>query len=214
MTLAGSAFNFFRSFRPGATIELQSGWEAPLETFGESLTSIGGAINAWPDLCKALKLPMQRLCLGDLHDEEFGGTAWLLEALLIKNLSIGMLANGFLVGPAADQPLDQLSTTPVLANVPIALNWNDTGFVVWVECADAYLFRGSHVRLSVERAAWRIQKIRRFDKSTYPEVWFFRDWPAIPRREGLGGISNWNYDGIAKHPFEAKIRRVIEPLTD
>jgi hypothetical protein len=210
--LAGTALSFFRLFRPGATIELQSGWEVPLETFGESLTSIGEAVNAWPDLCRALKLPMRRLCLGDLHDEEFGRTAWLLEALLIKSLSIGTLANGFLIGPAADQPVDQLSTTPVLANVPIALNWKDTGLVLWVECeADAYLFKDLICGFQLkEQTSWRIQKTRRFDKSIYPEIWFFRDWPVIPLREGLSGISTWNYDGIAKHPFEAKIRQVAE----
>ena len=211
-SLAGTVFNFFRLFRPGATIELQLGWEAPLGTFGESLTSLGEAVNAWPDLCKALKLPMQGLCLGDLHDEEFSRTAWFLEALLIKNLSIGMLANGFLVGPAADESSDQLSTTPVLVNVPIALNWKDVGIVVWLECeADAYLFEGLICGVQLkEQISWQIQKTRRFQKSIYPEVWFVRDWPAVPVREGLSAVMSWNYDGIAKHPFEAKVRRVME----
>jgi hypothetical protein len=170
-------------------------------------------VNAWPDLCKALKLPMQRLCLGDLHDEEFSRTAWLLEALLIRNLSIGMLANGFLVGPAADESSDQLSTTPVLANVPISLNWKDVGIVVWLECeADVYLFEDLICGFQLkEQTSWQIQKTRRFEKSIYPEVWFIRDWPALPLREGLSGIISWNYDGTAKHPFEAKVRRVAEP---
>lgn len=209
-SLIGTAFNFFRLFRPGATIELQHGWEAPLETFGEGLTSLGDAVNAWPDICKALKLSTRHLCLGDLHDEEFSRTAWLIEALLIKNQSIGALANGFLIGPAADQPLDQLSTIAVLANVPIALNWKDTGIVVWLECeAEAYVFEnlicGFHLK---EQTSWRIQKTLRFDKSIYPEVWFSRDWPALPIREGLIGISNWTHDGTAKRPFEAKIQRI------
>jgi hypothetical protein len=211
-SLAGTAFNFFRLFRPGATIELQRGWEAPLETFGESLTSLGDAVNAWPDLSKALKLPTAHLCLGDLRDEEFSRTAWLLEALLIRNQSIGMLANGFLIGPAADQPLDQLSTNAVLTNIPIALNWKDKGIVVWLECeAEAYLFDDLICGFQLkEQISWRIQKTRRFEKSIYPEVWFFRDWPALPVREGLSGISNWTHDGIAKRPFEVKIRR-LEP---
>ena len=195
---------------PGATIELQRGWEAPLETFGESLTSLGDAVNAWPDLCKALKLPTGHLCLGDLHDEEFSRTAWLIEALLIRNQPIGALANGFLIGPAADQPLDQLSTTAVLANLPIAMNRKDTGIVVWLECeAEAYVFEDLICGFQLkEQTSWRIQKARRFDKSIYPEAWFFQDWPALPIREGLSGISNWTHDGIAKHPFEAKIRRL------
>jgi hypothetical protein len=211
-SLAGTAFNFFRLFRPGATIELQLGWEAPLETFGESLTSIGEAVNAWPNVCKALKLRLQNLCLGDLHDEEFSRTAWFLEALLIKNLSIGMLANGFLVGPAADESFDQLSTAPVLVNVPITLNWKDAGIVVWLECeADAYLFEGLICGFQLKvQISWQIQKTHRFEKSIYPEVWFFRDWPAIPVRKGLSGVMSWNYDGIAKHPFEAKVRRIKE----
>jgi hypothetical protein len=102
--------------------------------------------------------------------------------LLIKDLSIGILANGFLVGPAADQPVDQLSTTPVLANVPIALNWKDAGLVVRVECEadDAYIFEdlifGSQLK---EQTSWRIQKTRCFDKSIYPEFWFVRGWRQV-----------------------------------
>ena len=212
MPLAGTAFNFFRLFQKGATIELQPGWEVPLETFGESLTSIGEAVSAWPDLCKALKLTVQRLCLGDLHDEEFSRTAWFLEGLLIKNLSIGTLANGFLIGPAADQPFDQLSTIAVIADVPIALNWKDAGTVVWLECeAIAYFFEdlicGFHLK---EQTSWRIQKTRRFNKSIYPEIWFVRDWPALPVREGLSGVSNWTHDGKTRRSFEAKVQRVME----
>jgi len=106
----------------------------------------------------------------------------------------------------------QLSTAPVLVNVPIALNWKDAGIVVWLECeADAYLFEGLICGFQLkEQISWQIQKTRRFEKSIYPEVWFFRDWPAIPLREGLSGVMSWNYDGIAKHPFEAKVRRVME----
>jgi hypothetical protein len=190
-SLTGTAFNFFRLFRPGAIIELQHGWEAALETFGKSLTSLGDAVNAWPD-------------------EEFSRTAWFIEALLIRNQPIGMLANGFLIGPAADQPLNQLPTTAVLANIPIALNWKDTGIVVWLECeATAYVFEDLICGFQLkEQTSWRIQKTRRFDKSIYPEVWFFQDWPALPIREGLSGISNWTYAGIAQRPFEAKIRRL------
>src|SRR5207302_5110310 len=87
---------------------------------------------------------------------------------------------------------------------------NDTGIVVWLECeAAAYVFEDLMCGFQLkEQTSWRIQKTRRFDKSIYPEVWFFQDWPAFPIREGLSGISNWTHDGTAKHPFEAKIRWV------
>jgi hypothetical protein len=38
-----------------------------------------------------------------------------------------------------------------------------------------------------EQTSWRFQKTRRFEKSINPEVWFVRDWPAVPLREGLSG---------------------------
>lgn len=81
------------------------------------------------------------------------------------------------VGPA--------STTPVLANVPITLNWKDAGIVVLLECeADAYLFEDLIYGFQLkEQTSWQIHKTRRFEKSIYPEVWFVRDWPAVPLRE-------------------------------
>ena len=213
--VTGSALVFFRLFRPGATIELQPGWEAPLETFGSSLTSIGAAVDAWPDLCNALKLELRHLSLGDLLDEEFSRTAWLLEALLIREFPLGALANGFLVGPAADHPLDEVPTEPAIASVPICLNWRDVGIVIWLECeADVFLWEECicGIRLK-EHSSWRIEKTQRFEKSIYPEMWFRKDWPAVPLREGLGGVFNWNYDGVSRHPFEAVVRRIgTDPL--
>lgn len=213
--ITGKALMFFRLFRAGAMIELQPGWKVPLETFGESLTSIGDAVAPWPDLCTALKLELRRLCVGDLRDEEFSRSAWMLDALLLRELPLGALANGFLVGPAADVPIAEIPTESVIASVPIGLNWKNVGIVVWLECeADAFLWQGAICGIRLKKhLSWQIQKTRRFDKSIYPEMWFRKDWPAVPLREGLGGISNWNYDGTERLPFEATIRR-IEPTSE
>ena len=88
----------------------------------------------------------------------------------------------------------------------MALNWKDAGIMVSLECeADADFFEhpicGFHLK---EQTSWQIQKTRRFDKSIYPEVWFVRDWPAVPLREDLTGTMSWNYDGIPKHPFSGQ----------
>jgi len=208
--LSGSALVFFRLFQPGATIELQAGWEVPLETFGTSLTSLGKAVGGWPDLSRGLGLPMRRLSLGDLSNEEFSKTTWMLEALLVRGVPIGNLVNGFLVGPAADLPVEQVPTRPVRATVPIGLNWKDTGLVIWLDCeADAFLWKDRICGIRLKsQTSWRVQKEPRFQKSIYPEMWFAADWPAIPLQEGLGGASNWHYDGVPKHPFEANVRPV------
>ena len=209
-SVAGRALVFFRLFRPGAAIELQPGWEVPLETFGSSLTSIGAAVDAWPDVCNALKLQLRSLSLGDLLDEEFSRTAWLLDALLIREFPVGKLANGFLVGPAADRPPNEIPTEPATATVPICMNWKGVGIVIWLECeADVFLWedRVCGIRLK-EHSSWRNEKTKRFEKSIYPEMWFRKDWPAVPLREGLGGISSWNNDGVSRHLFEAIVRRI------
>jgi hypothetical protein len=213
--VTGKALMFFRIFRAGATIELQPGWKVPLETFGESLTSIGDAIAPWPDLCAALKLELRRLCLGDLHDEEFSRSAWMLEALLLKDLPLGAMVNGFLVGPAADLPIAEIPTESVVAIVPIGLNWQDVGIVVWLECeADAFFWEDAICGIRLKKhLSWQIRKTERFEKSIYPEMWFRKDWPAVPLREGLEGVSNWNYDGTQRLPFEATIR-CIEPESE
>lgn len=212
MPISGRPLVFFRLFREGATIELQPGWEERLERYGESLTSIGASINSWPDLCAALKFELRRLCLGDLMDEEFSRSSWMLEALLLKELPIGALANGFLVGPAADHAIDDVPTETVIATVPIGLNWKNMGLVIWLECeAEVFLWEQKicGIRLK-QHLSWRLQKARRFEKSIYPEIWFRKDWPAVPLREGLSGVSSWNNDGGTRNPFEATIRRVSE----
>ena len=212
MPITGKPLVFFRLFRGGATIELQPDWEEPLERFGKSLSSIGAAIASWPDLCAALRFELRRLCLGDLMDEEFSRSSWMLEALLLKELPIGALANGFLVGPAADHAIDDVPTEAVIATVPIGLNWKDVGLVVWLECeADVFLWEDKicGIRLK-QHLSWRLAKAKRFVKSIYPEIWFRKDWPAVPLREGLGGVSSWHNDGGTRNPFEATIRRASE----
>ena len=134
----------------------------------------------------------------------------MLDALLLKELPLGAMVNGFLVGPAADLPIAEIPTEAVIAAVPIGLNWKNIGIVVWLECeADAFLWQDAICGIRLKKhLSWQIQKTRRFEKSIYPEMWFCKDWPAVPLREGLGGLSNWSYDGTKRLPFEATVRRI------
>lgn len=208
-SLTGSSIGFFRLFRPGASIKLQDGWEAPLETFGDGLTRIGKALEGLPNLCTALKQSLRHICLGDLQDEEFSRSYTFLQNLLVREVPIGAMTNGFLVGPAAELPLDQIPTTHVIVRVPIAMNWMKAGFVIWVDCnGDAFLHNGQICGFRLkDHTAWRIRKTSRLKKSVYPEMWFAKNWPEIPIRENLSGTRTWMCDGTALHPFGAQILR-------
>lgn len=106
--LSGRAPTFLLLFRPGAILTLRPGSDIPLSSFGDSLESIGNAIDAIPDLCRSLGLSLSGVAVADIQDEEFARTARFLEALLLKGIPLGQLANGFIVGPAAELPREQV----------------------------------------------------------------------------------------------------------
>ena len=209
VSLTGRPLVFFRLFRPGAVLSLRPDWDLPLSEFGPHIEHIGDAVDPIPHLCQALGLPLSRVALADIKDEEFGRASWLLEALLLKSIPLGQLANGFIVGPAANLPPEQVPTSPISISVPLALNWKDTGIVIWVECgAEAFLHEGliCGVRLGKQRS-WRIEKTKRIQKSIYPELWITKGWPAIPIGSDATGTQNWTFDPANTLPFEAVISK-------
>jgi hypothetical protein len=208
--LSGRALNFFRLFKPGAILSLRQDWDLPLSSFGNSLEGIGDAVDSIPDLCRALGLALSHVALADINDEEFARTTWFLEALLLKGVSLGELANGFIVGPAADLPLEQVPTAPISLSLPIALNWKETGIVIWTECdGEGFLHEGllCGVRIKQQKS-WRIEKASRYEKSVYPELWITKDWPAVPIGSEVSGTRNWTFDPAKTLPCEAVVRKV------
>ena len=148
--------------------------------------------------------------IADIHDEEFARSSWFLEALLLRSIPLGQMVSGFIVGPAADLPIEQVPTVPISISVPFVVNWKDTGIVIWVECDGegflrADLFCG--VRLK-QQSSWTIEKTKRLQKSIYPEMWIAKDWPAIPIGSGASGSHTWTYDPAKTLPLEAVIRKV------
>jgi hypothetical protein len=210
VALSGSTLKFLRLFRPGAILSLRSDWELPLSSFGDSLEGIGEAIDSIPDLCRSLGLALSHVALVDIKDEEFARTAWFLEALLLKGIPLGQLANGVIVGPAADLPLEQVPTVPISLSLPIALNWQETGIVIWTECiGDGFLHEGMLCGVRIRRQrSWKIERTSRYEKSIYPELWIANDWPAVPIGSEASGTQNWIYDPEKTLPLEAVIRKV------
>jgi len=207
--LSGSALTFFRLFRPGAVLSLERNWKLPLSTFGTSLEQIGRAIDPIPDLCKSLGFSLSQVLLSDIEDEEFARSTWLLEALLLKGVSIGELANSIIVGPAADLPIENVPTVPIAISVPLILNWKQTGIVIRIECdGDGFLHDGllCGVRLKQQKS-WKIEKTKRYQKSVYPELWIAKDWPPLPIGTGAMGVGNWTFNPAKALSLEAVIRK-------
>ncbi|MGH9643862.1 MAG: hypothetical protein ACRD3Q_15750, partial [Terriglobales bacterium] len=118
------------------------------------------------------------------------------------------LVSGFIVGPAADLPIEQVPTNEVSISVPIVLNWKDRGVVIWAECiADGFLHEGllCGIRVTQQRS-WRIEITDRFSKSKFPELWVAKAWPAIPIGSGVTGKQSWTYDPAQTRPLEATIK--------
>jgi hypothetical protein len=215
-TLTGNTLLFFRLFQPGAVLSLRSDWELPLSSFGDSLENIGEAVDQLPDLCLALSLPRARLLLADLKNEEFARSVWLLQALLLKSIPIGELVRGFIVGPAADLPIEDVPTVPISIMVPLVLNWKDTGIVIWLDCnGDGFLHEGllCGIRLR-QQLSWRIEKTGRHEKSIYPELWVSKDWPAIQIGSEANGAQDWRFDPAHSLPLEAIVRKLPGNVQD
>jgi hypothetical protein len=205
--LTGNVLVFFRLFKPGAVLSLRPGWDLPLSSFSESLEHVGEALDSIPYLCQSLGLHLSEVTLSDLKDEEFARSNWFLEALLLKGVAIGQMMSGFIVGPAADLPLEQVPTSPIFISVPAALNWKDKGIVVWIECdGEAFLHEGliCGVRLTRQKS-WRVEKGKRFRKSTFPELWIAKEWPAIRIGADTSGTQSWTFDPTDLRPLEAVI---------
>jgi hypothetical protein len=124
-------------------------------------------------------------------------------------LPIGQIANGLVVGPAADLPLEKVPTAPIFISVPIALNWKDTGIVIWVDCdGEGFFHEGLLCGLRLtQQKNWRIEKTKRQNKSIFPELWIAKDWPAVP----IGSDADprvWTFDPSKTLPLEAIIKKI------
>ncbi|HTF70414.1 MAG TPA: hypothetical protein VK638_47840, partial [Edaphobacter sp.] len=129
--LKGSALMFFRMFRENAVLTLPGGAKLPLSQFGKSLTNVGLAVDVLPSLSEGLSLPLANFFLNDIKNEEFARATWFLDALLFKEIPLEQMARGFIVGPAADIQLDQITTRAMSLSIPVVVNVKDMGIVVW-----------------------------------------------------------------------------------
>jgi hypothetical protein len=199
------AVAFFSLLKPGAELIMPNGRIFPLSMFGDSAETLGSAIEACHKLCEALDVPKD-YALVDLKQEEFAYALTCLNAFLFDDTTVERMVPAFVMGPAANIPPDTLKTKKANIRLPIAVNWKETGVLIRVE-AEAEVFRYKKqfcgFRITKQRD-WTIAKHGRFDKSPYPEAWFYSDWPAVQLRPTTAGQYNFNYDG-RKLPFDVEV---------
>lgn len=194
--LKGAALNFFRLFEEGASLTLASGVDWDLAEFGDNLTSLSTAVGSALHVFEGLELPRSAFFLHDLKDEEFARACWLLEALFLKNISLEQLARGFVLGPAAEQPISALGKCDISMSVPLALNVKETGVIVWIEClAEGFLYEGvlCGLRILKQHSLSKIEKRSRLNKSIYPELWVHKGWPGLPIGSSPEGVSTFDH---------------------
>lgn len=112
-----------------------------------------------------------------------------LEALFIQKLPAEDMIPGFIVDTDQDRNVDDIPTEAVTIELPVVLNVNTTGVVVWVRARAAMFLAedGKWCGLRVqEQLACKYEVHPRFEKSRYPELWVTRSWPTIPITEFAG----------------------------
>ena len=160
-----------------------------IETWGEALPRLGRSVVAIERVIAAIGLDLREFYLGDLRDEEFATSLGFLEALFIQKLPAEDMIPGFIVDTDQDRNVDDIPTEAVTIELPVVLNVNTTGVVVWVRARAAMFLAedGKWCGLRVqEQLACKYEVHPRFEKSRYPELWVTRSWPTIPITEFAG----------------------------
>jgi hypothetical protein len=186
---AGEALPFLKLLREGATIEVDGKPLRPAESWGERIATLGAAVSGMEKVFGALNLDLHGVFLDAVADEEFARSMSLLEAVLIEGIPWEGLLPGLVVGPASQQPFDDLEHQDARLTVPVVLNVQETGFVFRVSgpclvfftgagsiCGFRFKGPGNHV----------VERMSRFTKSVFPEMWIRTHWPAVPLQVDLG----------------------------
>jgi len=204
--LSGASLAFLRLLRPGARILMSPKDKIPITQWGESLEKIGPAVDAAHALSQALKIEFSDFQLADITNEEFGTTLGFLDSLLLDSVPLENLTLGFVLGPMADLPPEKIPTRAATFTVPVVMNWKQTG--IGVTCEGSAFMNGDQVcGLRIERQLdWRAQKLARFKKSNRPELWFFKEWPAIRIGDVEPGVRDWKPEAEFPITLEAKVK--------
>jgi hypothetical protein len=141
--LSGASLAFLRLLRPGARILMSPKNKIAITQWGESLEKIGPAVDAVHALSQALKFEFNDFQLADLTNEKFGSTLGFLDSFLLSSVPLENLTLGFVLGPTADVPPEEVPTRSAVLTVPVVMNWKQTGIVIWVNCEGSAFMNGT-----------------------------------------------------------------------
>jgi hypothetical protein len=177
---------------------------------GQSAFGLSAAVEALERVCKALRLNLDQFSLADLKVQEFGHSLGFLDIFVLQNVPLQRLAVPFVLGPTAEKDPDQVRTEPATIDVPIVMNLNNIGVVIWVR-ADSSLYIGDDGRwcgLRIEEQRnWRFEIVAQFEKSDAPEMWISRASPPINLAAQGTGMRTFKLKESALITLEAVVER-------
>ncbi len=152
-------------------IQKLSDWEE-LNWLFSALKEIISAFKIYPEY-------FQELHLSDLNEPENYYSYILLSTLIKKERR---LFPEFCIDP--DAPLDSLRIESANRNVPIAFKINGIPKIANIKCNYTYVLNKNNVVVGIGIGTVTDFEISNLnwpaDRITNPEIWVFKNWPAIP----------------------------------
>lgn len=148
-----------------------------------NLENLGSSIRALETVFLYLNKDFSGIYLQDALDEEAMNTTALLEALINKAHN-GQIIPGFIIGPSAEQGIEDSDPRwhKGKYRIPVVANLHGQGIVVWLD-GDCIVFIDNGFVCGFRPTniqSWEHEiHDRRFKKSINPEAWVQKDLPAI-----------------------------------
>lgn len=187
----GKCLDAFSEFDPairllklGSKISFQDDGTHPIDAscWGAGFEHLGDGYEQILDGCAFAGISLKGIQLGDLLEEEFARSIWLLSSFA-DGQTIDRIMPGFLLGPAADDPNWFDRCKRMRFEVPVVMNVKSCGVILWISGeANVYIHEGracGFIPLSQSACRPEVRNIRFPSKSIAPEVWLCTYWPAI-----------------------------------
>jgi hypothetical protein len=196
--------------RPGSEILVDDRPFLSVDNLSESAFGLSAAIEALERVSESLRLDLNQFSLADLKVQEFAQSLGFLDIFVLQNVPLEKLAPPFVLGPTAEKEPAQIRTEPATVDLPVVMNLNGIGLVIWVT-ADSSVYIGDDGRwcgLRIEeQREWRYNVVSRFDKSGAPKMWISKVWPPINLGVEEAGIRKYEIKDSAHITLEAVVRK-------